>query len=94
MIRRLLSQRYPDRRTGYHLPRKLQVYFWQLSVLFLAISVLAMFTGMFILIWSGTAGYFLSSDWWNDDAKLAVTFTVCFAIVAGLFLAENISLYS
>lgn len=53
-----------------------------------------MFLGMFILIWSGVNGAGGEGSWWNAEAKLATTFTICFAIVAILFLGGSISIYS
>ncbi|KAF2667535.1 hypothetical protein BT63DRAFT_426397 [Microthyrium microscopicum] len=95
-IRRLLRRRKPCNKTGCILPRKLQVWAWQLSVLLLGISVLAMISGMFILIWSGTGSIFPSEDveWWNGEAKLAVSFTIVFAFIFVLFMVEQVTLYT
>lgn len=60
----------------------------------MALSVLAMVVGLFILIWSGTGGYFPTSPWWDSEAKLAVTFTIVFCVVAMLFMYEQYALYS
>jgi len=75
------------------LPRKAQVYAWQMSVLFLTFSVLAMITGMFILIWSSTGGI-PDEPWWNSNSKLAVSFTIVFCVITILFVFEQITLYS
>ena len=93
-IRRLLSQRHPCRFTGSILPRRAQVYTWQLSVLFLTLSVMAMLAGIFILLWSSTGPVDHFRDWWNNDAKLAVTFTIVTIAVGGLFIFEQVTLYS
>lgn len=93
-IRRLLSQEHPCPKTGNVLPRKAQVYTWQMSVLFLALSVMAMMGGIFILLWSGTGPTSSFSDWWNDDAKLAVTFTIVALAVMSLFVFGQVTLYS
>lgn len=93
-VRRLLSQKHRCRHTGYALPRNGLVYIWQLSVLFLTLSVLAMISGIFILIWSSTGNTGVNVPWWNGEAKLAVAFTIVFAFIAGLFLFEQIALYS
>lgn len=76
------------------LPRNAQVYAWQMSVLFLTFSVLAMITGMFILIWSSTGGFHLDEPWWNSHSKLAVSFTIVFCVIASLFVFEQVTLYS
>lgn len=53
-----------------------------------------MFGGMFILIWSSTGGPLFTSSWWNDEAKLAVTFSIVFLTVLILFIGGSVSLYS
>lgn len=72
----------------------MQVYTWQMSVLFLTLSVVAMLTGMCILIWHSTGGGEEWESWWNDESKLAVTFTVVLLSVIGLFIFEQVTLYS
>ncbi|KAF4555023.1 Hypothetical protein D9617_3g020920 [Elsinoe fawcettii] len=92
-IRRLMSQKHNCKKTGARLPRKMQVYTWQMSVLFLTLSVVAMLSGMCILIWQSTGGV-KWENWWNDESKLAVTFTVILLAVITLFVFEQITLYS
>lgn len=96
-IRRLLRQAKLDPTTGKYLPRRAQVYTWQLSALLLTLSVLAMFGGMFILIWSSTgtalAG-FVTRSWWNPDSQLAVTFSVVAFLIFLAFVFEQVTLYS
>lgn len=56
-----------------------------------------MLAGMFILIWSSTGGPTVTigeKDWWNNEAKLAVTFSVIGLGVGCLFLWEQIELYT
>lgn len=70
---------------------------WQLSVHLLVLSVITMLAGMFILIWSATGGpkvRFGGEDWWNNEAKLAITFSTIGLVVATLFLWEQIELYT
>ncbi len=97
-LRRLLSKRDPELRTGSILPRRAQVYSWQLSAVFLTLSVLCMLGGMFILIWSSTgSGAFASrsyKSWWNSEAKLAVTFSSVGLIILATFVFEQVTLYS
>lgn len=94
-IRRLLSSKRKDSQ-GKLLPRRMQVFAWQLSAWLLIGSVLAMLAGMFILIWSSTLTKTqqLFQDWWNGEAMLAVTFT-CISVALGvLFLLQQWTLYS
>ena len=58
---------------------------------FVTASALFVLIGMFILIWSSTGH---SDDWWNEDSKLAVALTIVAAIIAAVFLFEQIALYS
>lgn len=60
---------------------------------FVTASAMLMLLGMFVLIWSST-GRTGAADWWNSDAKLAVAFSTVAAVVAGLFLFEQMALYS
>jgi multidrug transporter EmrE-like cation transporter len=95
-IRRLLRKNKSDGSHGV-LPRRTQVILWQLSVQLLVMSVMTMTVGMFILIWSATGGpkvRFGGWDWWNNEAKLAVTFSTIAFVVGGLFVWEQIELYT
>ena len=65
-----------------------------MSVLFLALSVIAMMVGIFILLWSGTGPSSPSGNWWNDEAKLAVTFTIVTIAVAVMFVGGQVTMYS
>lgn len=60
---------------------------------FVTASAILMLLGMFILIWSST-GHTGIADWWNSDAKLAVAFSIVAFVIAGLFLFEQVALYS
>ncbi|KAI0484903.1 hypothetical protein GGR56DRAFT_680769 [Xylariaceae sp. FL0804] len=93
-IRRLLRSRARDR-DGRALPRRAQVYMWQMSGFILSVSVLAMLTGLFILIWSSTGGFAAREEgWWNSDAKMAVTFSSLFAVLAVVISYEQYTMYS
>jgi hypothetical protein len=53
--------------------------------------------GIFILNWSATGGSKIrigSGDWWNNEAKLALTFSSIGLLVAALFMSEQIELYT
>ena len=62
----------------------------------LTLSVLSMLLGMFILIWAGTVTDSQQTwlDWWNGEAKLAVTFSVITGFLAVLFVMQQWTLYS
>lgn len=56
-----------------------------------------MLAGMFILICGATGGPKVRigrGDWWNNEAKLAVTFSSIGLLVAALFMWEQIELYT
>jgi len=68
-IRHLLSSRHRRDREGRLMPRRFQIYTWQLPVVFLLCSALCMVVGMFVLVWSAT-WHRLHTYWWDDNAKV------------------------
>ena len=48
---------------------------------------------MLILIWAST-GHTGRESWWNDEARVAVTFCVVGTIAMELLIAEQLSLYT
>ena len=74
----------------------MQVFAWQMSGWLLIASALCMLAGMLVLIWSSTLlnTRTLFVDWWNDDAKLAVTFTTVTAVLFALAGIQQWTLYS
>ena len=72
----------------------MQVYAWQISGVMLTLSVLSMVVGMFILIWSSTGRDTGTAEWWDGEAKLAVTFTITAGVIGVLFLLQQWTLYS
>ncbi|KAK5171211.1 uncharacterized protein LTR77_004355 [Saxophila tyrrhenica] len=75
---------------GEKIPRRAQVWIWQMGVLYLMISVLFMIIGMLALVWAAVGG----QNWWNGQAQLAITFSVAAAVVAGLFVWEQVNLFA
>ncbi|EMD00526.1 hypothetical protein BAUCODRAFT_144184 [Baudoinia panamericana UAMH 10762] len=76
-------------------PRRFQVYGWQASIMFLTLSVAALLVGMCILIWSSTQfGPYktVEEGWWDNNAKLAVTWSIITLVTVIAFLAAQISL--
>ncbi|KAF1991253.1 hypothetical protein K402DRAFT_173952 [Aulographum hederae CBS 113979] len=92
-IRHLLSSNKRDDE-GRILPRRMQVYTWQLPVTFLACSALCMIVGMFVLVWAATLQTYEGNDWWDENSKVAVTFTIVAGLTAVFFFMGQISLYS
>lgn len=94
-IRRLLASRH-KRPDGAQLPRRMQVWAWQMSGWLLMASALCMVAGMMILIWSSTVTekQNVFKDWWNGDAKLAVTFTIVTVALLVLASLHQWTLYS
>ncbi|OCL07628.1 hypothetical protein AOQ84DRAFT_319671 [Glonium stellatum] len=74
-------------------PGRAQVYTWQLPVMFLAMGVLCMVIGMFMLVWSAT-WHLHKQNWWDENAKVAVTFTIVAFCSILVFFAGEVSLYS
>lgn len=60
-------------------PRKMQVYAWQLSILFLAGAVLCMISGMIFLVWSAVAEDVGRGKGFDDNGKVSnIRFVVLF----------------
>lgn len=65
-----------------------------MSVIYLVLSVTSMLCGMCILIWSSTGRLTINGNWWNSDAKLAVTFSIVIFMIMLSFVGEQVALYS
>ncbi|WYZ46083.1 hypothetical protein EsH8_IX_000308 [Colletotrichum jinshuiense] len=74
-------------------PRRIQVYTWQLGVLFLTASVMCMILGMMLLVWSAVAEDVGRGKGFNDNGKVAVIFTVVALLTAGIFGLGQATLY-
>ncbi|KAI1843827.1 hypothetical protein JX265_001121 [Neoarthrinium moseri] len=76
-------------------PRRAQVYAWQASIVLLTAAVLCMVIGITILVWISTNwGPYKNprEQWWDENAKLAVTFTVVLIVTVTIFLVAQASL--
>ncbi|KAJ0161199.1 hypothetical protein CTA2_6620 [Colletotrichum tanaceti] len=74
-------------------PRRMQVYAWQLGVLFLAGSVVFMMAGLIFLIWSAVVEDLGRGRGFDDNGKVAVVFTVVALSVAIVFVVGQATLY-
>lgn len=94
-IRRLLASNRRNKE-GMILPRRLQVFAWQMSGWLLIVSALCMLAGLMILLWSSTLtdAQQKYANWWNNDAKLAVTFTIVTGFLFILTVVQQVTLYS
>lgn len=97
-IRGLLSSKRRDS-NGHVLPRRLQVLAWQLSGWVLTASAFTLIGGMCVLIWAGTGGFSLvekltGAQWWNGEAKLAVTFSSVGFVLLVAFCLQQWTLFS
>ncbi|UPX18657.1 uncharacterized protein EKO05_0008949 [Ascochyta rabiei] len=96
-IRRLLAktngERKRSKKTGRRAPSLLQVFTWQMPVMFLTTATISMITGMFLHVWSATR-HLETAEWWDDNSKVALTFTVVALTSVALFFAGQISLYT
>ncbi|KAF2129658.1 hypothetical protein P153DRAFT_376071 [Dothidotthia symphoricarpi CBS 119687] len=96
-LRRLLAKTNGERRrstkTGRRQPSLLQVFTWQMPVMFLTTSTLCMIVGLFLHVWSATR-HLQSAKIWDDDFKVALTYTVVAVTAIATFFVGQISLYS
>ncbi|KAF9694781.1 hypothetical protein EKO04_007661 [Ascochyta lentis] len=96
-IRRLLAktngERKHSKKTGRRAPSLLQVFTWQIPVMFLTTATISMIVGMFLHVWSATR-HLDTAEWWDDNSKVALTFTVVALISVVLFFAGQVSLYT
>lgn len=76
-IRRLLSktngERKHSKKSGRRVPSLLQVFTWQMPVMFLTTATISMIIGMFLHVWSATR-HLQSSEWWDDNSKVKSTY--------------------
>ncbi|ORY16913.1 hypothetical protein BCR34DRAFT_635325 [Clohesyomyces aquaticus] len=97
-IRNLLAknaQNHTHKRAGRRQPSRVQVYAWQMPVMFLTTAAICMIVGMFLHVWSATARIRPDQeDWWNDNSKVAVTFTIIGIISIMFFFFGQITLYA
>ncbi|KAF2460183.1 hypothetical protein BDY21DRAFT_337741 [Lineolata rhizophorae] len=91
-IRHLLSNRKRDAE-GMIRPRRFQFFTWQLPVLFLTGSVVCMVVGMFVTVWAATSRP-NGGPWWNENAWVAITFTIIAVFSALNFFLAQMSLFS
>ncbi|OLN93942.1 hypothetical protein CCHL11_03386 [Colletotrichum chlorophyti] len=74
-------------------PRRMQVYAWQLGVLFLMASVLCMISGMMLLVWSAVIEDVGSGKGFHDNGRVAVIFTAVALVAATVFGLGQATLY-
>ncbi|KAF2686088.1 hypothetical protein K458DRAFT_441723 [Lentithecium fluviatile CBS 122367] len=72
-------------------PRPFQVWSWQSSMMFLIMAVCCLLFGMLVLVWS-SVWEGMKEVVWDDDAKLAITFTAVLLASIAYFFATQISL--
>jgi hypothetical protein len=72
-IRTLLAkangERKHSKKTGRKVPSLLQVFTWQMPVMFLTTAAICMIVGMFLHVWSATREL-ETSQWWDDNSKV------------------------
>ncbi|KAJ4986023.1 hypothetical protein SVAN01_08501 [Stagonosporopsis vannaccii] len=74
-------------------PSLLQVVTWQMPVMFLTSATICMTVGLFLHVWSATPHFGRTGEW-DDDSKVAVTYTVVAIIAILLFCVGQFALYS
>jgi hypothetical protein len=88
-IRGLLGKQNPAS-NGELVPRKTQIWLWQVGIVYLMWSVVFMIAGMLMLVWTAAGG----ENWWNGQAQLAIAFTIVACLVGALFAWEQVALFS
>ncbi|KAF2439049.1 hypothetical protein P171DRAFT_397373, partial [Karstenula rhodostoma CBS 690.94] len=91
-IRELLSKSNGKQKNGRLRPSMAQLYTWQMPVMFLATASICMIVGMFLHVWSAIRRLD-HDDWWSDDAKVAVVFTVVGVVGIIISLVGQVTLY-
>ncbi|CAH0017055.1 unnamed protein product [Clonostachys rhizophaga] len=80
---------------GVRRPGRAQVYSWEASPIFLLLSVALMVIGIAVLVWV-SAAYGPNKPehgiWWDENAKMAVTFTVVLCFAVSVLLASQAAL--
>ncbi|KAH7398555.1 hypothetical protein BKA66DRAFT_508853 [Pyrenochaeta sp. MPI-SDFR-AT-0127] len=96
-IRKLLAKTNGERRhsakTGRRVPSLLQLLTWQMPVMFLTSATICMIVGMFLHVWSATT-HLKHPAWWDDNTKVAITYTIVSLIAITLFFIGQVSLFS
>ncbi|KAI8634327.1 hypothetical protein F5Y19DRAFT_208624 [Xylariaceae sp. FL1651] len=76
-------------------PRSMQIYAWQASLTFLVVAVICLIIGMLVLVWA-SAGYGPKKrpedGWWDQNAYLALIFTIVVAFSTLVFIVAQSSL--
>ncbi|CAG5162110.1 uncharacterized protein ALTATR162_LOCUS6161 [Alternaria atra] len=96
-IRKLLSKTNGEKshssKTGRRTPSLLQIITWQMPVMFLTSATLCMIIGMFLHVWSATT-HLHHPTMWDDNTKVAITYSTVAIVAVTLFFVGQVSLYS
>ncbi|KAL6710334.1 hypothetical protein ACN47E_009280 [Coniothyrium glycines] len=96
-IRRVLAKTNGERKhstkTGRRRPSLMQIMTWQMPVMYLTSATICMIVGMFLHVWSATT-HLKSPMLWEDNTKVAITFSVVALASIILFFIGQITLYS
>ncbi|OAL54509.1 hypothetical protein IQ07DRAFT_583795 [Pyrenochaeta sp. DS3sAY3a] len=96
-IRKLLAKTNGERKrsskSGRKKPSLLQILTWQMPVMFLTTATICMIVGMFLHVWSATS-HLRKPEIWDDNTKVAITFTTVAVVAMVVFFIGQVSLYS
>ncbi|KAH7073145.1 hypothetical protein BKA63DRAFT_417148 [Paraphoma chrysanthemicola] len=96
-IRKLLAktngEQRRSRKTGRKTPSLMQIMTWQMPVMFLTTATLCMIVGMFLHVWSATT-HLKRPSLWDDNTKVATTYTIVAITSVVLFFFGQFTLYS
>ncbi|KAF2635761.1 hypothetical protein P280DRAFT_410955 [Massarina eburnea CBS 473.64] len=86
--RKRLDSEYGEMRL---VPRPFQVWSWQSAMMFLLLAVSCLLVGMLVLVWDGVV---METDKviYDENIKLAVTFTVVLVASVAYFFANQVSM--
>lgn len=96
-IRKLISKMNGEKshssKTGRRTPSLLQIFTWQMPVMFLTSATLCMIVGMFLHVWSATT-HMDHPTMWDDNTKVAITYSSVAIASVVLFFIGQVSLFS
>ncbi|KNG48881.1 hypothetical protein TW65_04292 [Stemphylium lycopersici] len=95
-IRKLLSKSNGERsrsKNGRQAPSYLQVFTWQMPVMFLTSATICMIIGMFLHVWSATS-HLDHPQFWDPNTKVAVTYSSVAIVSVILFFIGQVSLFA
>ncbi|EOA86768.1 uncharacterized protein SETTUDRAFT_153559 [Exserohilum turcica Et28A] len=96
-IRKLLGKTNGEKshspKTGRRSPSRLQIFTWQMPVMFLTSATICMIVGMFLHVWSATT-HLDHPRLWDDNTKVAATYSAVAIAAVIIFFIGQVSLFA